>query len=160
MKTYAKIKSGFLPILMAIRANFGDAHQEMVWSLIPLAPNAGRHTQRLPASAYRKGLVAGLSADSISGSDSANPYAKSMPNFAKGANDPKPAWRQGAADGERIRKIALRPTLAVYPTLLHSEYKALASDIRAIVDRGGVSISGKFVLRGARDGATYAKAGA
>lgn len=111
--------------------------------LLLLSPNYGRCRTRVTVAAYRKGLIAGLSAG-----DAACPYKPehSYPNFMRGGNYPGFAWKLGHDDAARIRKILTEPEkiTGVYPTLLHSEYKALPENIRAAIDAAGAREQGRF----------------
>lgn len=121
-----KSEADYIALLKILRAHFSEDHIDVVLALIPMARNVSEQRTRLTASAYRKGLLAGLSYDSMDEKYPECPYdAKHLANWAHGANDPRTAWRAGSRDALRIRDIILRPKRGIVPELQHREYKAL-----------------------------------
>ncbi len=123
-------------LLRLLRSRFSEEHVEVAARLIALAPNIERHSKRLPVAAYKKGLIAGLSYDSMDGKYPDCPYdARQLPNFMRGENDPRTAWRDGSRDGIRIQDIINRPERVLVPALLQSEFRVLPPDLKTAHER-------------------------
>lgn len=131
----SKVDQKTVELLRVIRAHFADEHVEVVLALLHMAPNAEQHTMRLPVAAYRKGLIAGLSYDSMDADYPECPYdAKQLPNFLSGDNDPRQAWRDGSRDALRVRDIVLRPKRHLVPALQQREFKVLTPELQRAHD--------------------------
>lgn len=90
-----------------------------------LAPNNHMARTRLTTSAYDKGF---FSAVFDQGDSDANPYEqKAQPNFARGDNNPIPAWDYGRSDGRRVRDMLTGK--AVY-NITHAEMGTLPRDLQ------------------------------
>lgn len=128
----ARVDAKFVAFLRVLRAHYSEDHIEVVLALAFMAPHADTHTKRLPAVAYRKGIIAGLSYDSTDAKYPECPYdGRQLPNFLSGDNDPRQAWRDGSRDGLRIRDIVLRPECHLVPELKHREFKVLTPELQS-----------------------------
>jgi hypothetical protein len=118
-------------LYLVVRGHFGDEHLASVYALVArqISQRPFTLSRRLTCAAYRKGLLAGLSLDSLEPIP-ACPYSNRLPNFLQGENSPISAWRCGFEDGGRIQAIVLRPETIPSPALLWAEYKLLSPDLQ------------------------------
>lgn len=134
-------------LLKILRAHFADEHVDVVCALMGMAPNYGKHTMRLPRAAYRKGLLAALSYDSMDDAFPECPYDRTLSqspnNRLHGRNDPHKAWRDGSKDGQRIRSLVLCHHLRVLPPLAWREYKVLTPAMQKVCDAVTLSLAPK-----------------
>ena len=100
-----------------------------------MAPKRHNWNTRLTRAAYEKGFAAGADHDVSDPTFPDCPYdARYLPNFARGSNDPKQAWRDGSLDGQRLRRMMTNPTNLV-PPLMWREAKLLPATLRALAER-------------------------
>lgn len=121
-------------LVRTLRANFSDDNLDAALWLAEHTPSGQSFTTRTGAAAYRRGLIAGLGADSLK-PEPVNPYRARSSNFARGGNNPHTAWAAGLLDGQRVRLILHYPEKAavVVPAIRWNEVRQLPAEVRDVV---------------------------
>lgn len=128
--TDAKNEHAQADALAILNTQFAAEHMEIAFALMALAPHKWQHAERrLTASAYRKGVLAGVCADADTPEPEC-PYKAHGGNWSRGSNNPRAAWDDGLRDGMRIRAAVLRLNDSIIPKLTRCEYNVLAPEMQ------------------------------
>lgn len=114
---------------------------EVLYQLADMAPNLDDWKTKLARSAYLKGFDAGADFDPADPMLPACPYAArhSLPNYMRGANDPRAAWLAGLLDGSRFRKMMTAPGF-LSPVLKWREYQLLPAALQSLANVAGSTV--------------------